>query len=93
MAACAVSLAALGGSIIIHEPAYSARTRRRRLAGVFASIVLMIGALPAAGRQWAAQPGSPPSGGLGGEAGLRSTEHGISVAGMKMPVPGAATAP
>lgn len=93
MAACAVSLVALGGVIIIHEPAYSVRTRRRRLAGVFASIVLMIGVLPAAGRQWAAQPGGPSGSGPGGEAGLRSAERNVWVAGVEMSVPDAASAP
>ena len=93
MAGCAVSLVALGGVTIIHEPTYSARTRRRRLAAVFASIVLMIGVLPAAGRQWAAQPGGPPGGGPRGGAGLRSTERGVWAAGVEMSVPGAATGP
>lgn len=55
MAACAVSLVGLGGVTIIHEPGYSLRTRRRRLAAVFASIALMIGVLPIAGRAWTAR--------------------------------------
>lgn len=62
MAACAVSLVALGGVTIIHEPTYSARTRRRRLVAVLASIAVMTGVLPMAGRQWAAQTaGQPPA--------------------------------
>jgi hypothetical protein len=52
LAGIAISLVALGGTTIIHEPTYSRRTRRRRLAAVFASIALMIFVLPIAGRRW-----------------------------------------
>jgi hypothetical protein len=52
LAASAVSLVALGGATIVHEPGYSPRTRRRRLAGVVLSIVLMVCLLPLAGRRW-----------------------------------------
>ena len=55
IAACAVSLVALGGVVVIHEPVDSPRTRRRRLAAVFVSVALLIGLLPAAGRQWSLQ--------------------------------------
>lgn len=37
-----LSLLALGGTLIIHEPKYSPRTRRARLCTVFASIATMI---------------------------------------------------
>lgn len=52
LAAMALSLAALGGATIIHEPTCSPRTRRWRLAAVFASIGLMVFFLPIAGRCW-----------------------------------------
>ena len=38
----AVSLVALGGALIIHEPSYSRRTRRARVVVVFGSIAAMI---------------------------------------------------
>lgn len=38
----ALALIALGGTLIIHEPGYSVRTRRIRLGAVFASIGAMI---------------------------------------------------
>ena len=38
----ALSMLALGGTLIIHEPSYSPRTRRVRLCVVFGSIGAMI---------------------------------------------------
>jgi hypothetical protein len=69
-AAVAVSLVALGGVTIIHEPTYSARTRRRRLGAVFLCVALMIGVLPVAGRRWLAHAaaGPPPDNHLAGPA-------------------------
>ena len=58
LAAMALSLLALGGTAIIHEPAYSPRTRRWRLAAVFASIGLMFYFLPIAGRRWSGSQSS-----------------------------------
>lgn len=47
-AACALSLLALGGVLVIHEPEYAPRSRRNRLLFVFAAVAAMIGLAPAA---------------------------------------------
>lgn len=38
----ALSMVALGGTLIIHEPGYSPQRRRARLVGVFASVAMLI---------------------------------------------------
>jgi hypothetical protein len=87
MAACAVSLVALGGVTIIHEPTYSVRTRRRRLAAVLASITVMTGVLPMAGRRWAVQTaGERP-------VVIHPAEPGAQVAAAETSVQAAATIP
>ncbi|MCP4247804.1 MAG: hypothetical protein GY778_12215 [bacterium] len=57
--AIALSLLGLGGLHIIHEPAYAAPTRRRRLVAVFTAVVVLMVVLPIAGRCWSA-PEAPP---------------------------------
>lgn len=42
----ALSLVAVGGMLIIHEPHYSRRTRRARLCGVFAAIAFTVLLMP-----------------------------------------------
>jgi len=55
LAAVALSMLALGGTIIIHEPAHSSRTRRARLAAILAAIAALVYVLPLAGRAWSAR--------------------------------------
>ena len=61
LAGVALSLVALGGTMIIHQPTGSVRTRRLRLAAVFASIALLIQLLPPAGRVWSRSIAAAPT--------------------------------
>lgn len=69
LAMLALLLTALGGALIIHEPAYSPRTRRVRLCGVFAAMVGMIILAPrsedprAQERVWKSPPGAADAAG------------------------------
>lgn len=58
LAAAALSLLALGGTLIIHDPAFSPRTRRIRLAFIFAAVGAMIALAPTAALRGQAHP--PP---------------------------------
>lgn len=52
----ALSLVALGGAIVIHEPAGSPRVRTCRVGVLFVSIAALIVLMPRAGRRWAHRP-------------------------------------
>ncbi len=54
-----LSLLALGGTLIIHEPTYSPRTRRARLGAVFGSIgaTIVVSSFPSS--PWRRNPESP----------------------------------
>jgi hypothetical protein len=62
LAVLALSLTALGGALIMHEPTYSPRTRRVRLCGVFACLVAMIVMTPRSQSPRQAGPTSEPAG-------------------------------
>jgi hypothetical protein len=53
LAGLALSLVAVGGTAIIHEPDCTPSRRRRRLAAVAVGVGLMVCGLPIAGRHWA----------------------------------------
>ncbi|MFQ5491253.1 MAG: hypothetical protein ACE5GE_11065, partial [Phycisphaerae bacterium] len=68
LAILALSLAAAGGLAVIHEPDYSARTRRWRLATVAGCVAVMLYGLPLAGRRWVISPVVPvPQNDVAGE--------------------------
>ena len=61
----AVSLVALGGTLVIHDPVGSPQTRRIRLAALFVSMgtMLLLSLLPTIGtHEWARNVGPPGSG-------------------------------
>ncbi len=60
LAALALSLAAVGGTVIIHEPEAVKNHRRLRLAAVAVCVATMIYALPKVGRRWSRQEASLP---------------------------------
>ncbi|MCH7885301.1 MAG: hypothetical protein IIC01_08630 [Planctomycetes bacterium] len=67
----ALSLLALGGMLIIHEPSYSPATRRVRLWAVFASVGMMILASSSSWNPWRVAP--PPGASALGAVSVRET--------------------
>jgi ferric-dicitrate binding protein FerR (iron transport regulator) len=53
VAGLALSLVAVGGTAIIHDPDCRPARRRRRLAAIAVGVGLMVYGLPTAGRHWA----------------------------------------